>query len=505
MTKRELFLDSVLGAIALVALVFAAISLTWPAVRDLPLMLYEGFLAQQLGAFPYRDYFEMNAPGTVMLFSTLYLFTGGTDLVVRVADLLVLAGIAAFTGLALGRHGWRSGLLAASLFTSLYLSAGPENSLQREYLCLLPLAASAALIFRRRDLFGDRLYPLLLAGLMMGLVFTLKPPLILCWIPLFAYDLAVAADPREQWGRKLALVAGGALVPVLGATAWLAWHGALAPFLDMAAHYYPLYTRIDGTGVVVADGAGDFVKRYLLRTLPLLILSGAAPALLGIFAGATLPDRWLRAQNAAIAGLIAAATLYVPITGKFWLYHKLPLYYAFSLAAALLLSRSLQIPAGGTRMRDLAVAAALLTSVPLAQFANQLSFAQDARLAFRGPQIDQMVAYLRDHTTPFDSVMPLDTSTGAIHALYEARRPLYGRFIYDFHFYHHADLPYIADLRRQFLAQFTESRPTVILRCESWRPRQTGVSASFPELEAILRTRYSAVLESNGCTVLRRR
>lgn len=501
---RELLLDAALAAVVLVAVLLATLSLTWPAVRDLPLMLYEGFLAQDLGLFPYRDYFEMNAPGTVLLFSILYRITGGTDLALRCADLAWLAGIGFFSFLALGRHGWRSGLLAASLFGALFLSAGAENSLQREYLCILPLAVSVAMIFRRQDLFRGKLYPLLVAGLMMGLVFTLKPPLILCWIPLFACELAAEEERWKDWGKKLALVAAGALAPILVVMGWLAAHGALAPYLDMAANYYSLYTQIDGKGVVLTGGLGELWHRYVLRTLPLLAVAGVAPALLGLLAGSRLANRRLRLQNAAAAGLIVAAALYVPISVKFWLYHKIPITYALTLAAAMVLSRQLpESEREGGWLRDLVVAGALLVSLPLTQLINQMDYAQDARKAFRGPQLDQMIAYLRDHTTSADTILPMDTSTGAIHALYDLRRPLYGRFIYDFHLYHHAELPYIQDLRRQFLAQFSEGRPTVVLRCESWRPRQ-GESAGFPELEAILRSQYSAVLESNGCTVLRR-
>jgi hypothetical protein len=501
--QRELFRDFVLGAIALFALVFLAVGMSWQTVRDTPFLLYEGFLSQQLDIVPYRDYFEVNAPGTVLVFGVLQRLSGGGDLALRFVDLLVLAGICAFTFIVLGRHGWRSGLLACALFAGFELSTGPENALQREYLSLLPLAISLALVFRRSDLMRGQLYPLFLAGLMMGSVATIKPPLAICWIPLFAYDLFVAEPRFERWGRKLALVAAGALAPVILVVGWLAWRGALAPFVEMAVNYYPLYTQIDGNGAVLPQNVGEFLKRYLLRTLPLLAGAGAAPALLGLVAGAGFGDRLLRAQNAALAGLVAAAAFYVPISGKFWVYHRIPLFYALALAAALLFSTALERPAP-SRLRDLAVALALLASLPLAQLAIHFVTYWEGHNP-RGEQVEKMADYLRQHTTPADTILPLDVSTGAAHALLEARRPFYGRFITDFHFYHHHEELYMIALRRQFLAQFRDGQPTVILRCHSWRPRDPAGPEDFPELDAILRSEYAAVLETSGCTVLRRR
>ncbi len=140
------------------------------------------------------------------------------------------------------------------------------------------------------------------------------------------------------------------------------------------------------------------------------------------------------------------------------------------------------------------------------------AFAKDAA-DWRDGKIDEddqrqvlpLVRYLREQTTADETVGQLDTTAGALHALYLARRPLYGRFLNDFHFYHDAQNPYIAGLRRQFLAQFHEGKPSVLLQCKSWPPLGFSGSDGFPELAALVGRDYHTVLEAGDCAVLRHR
>jgi hypothetical protein len=506
----------VVAATAFFALAYLGLSLSWPVIHDLPILLYEGFLVADAGLFPYRDFFDFNPPGTVLLFSWLHRATGGAQPAIRLADLLVLAAIVGVTLRALSRFGARAGLFAGASFAAAYLATGPGNSLQREYLCVLPLAVSIALVFRPAA--GAREW--LLSGLMAGLVVTVKPPLAICWLPLLFHAARRGLRSGGGWRPILAapaLFAAGALPPVALVLLWLDRHQALGAYLAIARDYYPLYTQLDFDGVVHQGGAADLFERYVLKTLATAAKPLAFLAMLGVaavFAGKEREKEGAAgdagddlAAQAATLGAVALCTLvYVPIGGKFWLYHQIPFFYAISLCAALLVSGKVA-PAGGWRGRQaLILAAALAACLPYAQFAGHFrqwrsgGAGDNERL-----QVLPLADYLRGKATADDTVLPLDTTDGAVHALYLARRPLYGRFLYDFHFYHHPETAYVAGLRRLFLEQFAGGRPSMVLACASWRPSvKDEEPIPFAELDQLLAADFQEELLAGDCRVLRR-
>lgn len=493
------------GAAAALALAYLLLSLAWTPSNDLPVMLYEGFLVADLGRIPYRDFFEMNPPGTALAYAAIHQATGGAHWALRLVDLAVLAGIAAAACAALRRFGARSGLFASASFTALYLSTGPDNTLQREYLCVLLLGVSIALIFRGEGRQG--VAGCLAAGLLAGLAATVKPPLAICWLPLLAHAAGRAPGgwrDWRSWPRPAALFAAGGALPLALAALWLSRHGALAAYLDIVRGYYPLYARIDGRGIA-RQGLELVVHNYLLAA-PLLVGSPlVVAALLGGLAVRKSGDRRLAAEAATLAWVAVAALLYVAITGKFWLYHKVPLFYALSLGAALAASPRAPAAALGWRWARPAILAALLPSVTLVAFAGHLLEWRSGQAgAAEREQVLPMAEYLRTRTGPGDTFAPLDTATGAAHALYLARKPLYGAFVYDFHFYHHQRDPYILGLRRRFLAQFAGGEPDYLVECPGWRGGERGVPMDFPELRALEAAQYRVVLRAGDCRIRRR-
>ena len=670
----------VIAATAFFALASWGLSLSWPVIHDLPILLYEGFLVAEAGLVPYRDFFEFNPPGTVLLFSWLHQATGGAQPAIRLVDFLVLAAIVAATCSALSRFGARAGIFAGASFTAAYLATGPLNNLQREFLCVLPLALSIALVFRaaaggkewlvcglsaglvftvkpplaicwlpllvhavRRARGGgggwssylrppaffaggalpplvlvllwlDRnaalapyleivreYYPLytqlgfdgvlytgsmadlferyvgktlavaakplafpailgvaaalaskegkerstgtggenglaaqaaalggvaggkewLVCGLSAGLVFTVKPPLAICWLPLLVHAVRRARGGGGGWSSYLrppAFFAGGALPPLVLVLLWLDRNAALAPYLEIVREYYPLYTQLGFDGVLYTGSMADLFERYVGKTLAVAAKPLAFPAILGVAAAlaskegkerstGTGGENGLAAQAAALGGVAVCALAYVPIGGKFWLYHQIPFFYAISLCAALLVGGKVA-PPGGWRGRQVwLLAAALAACLPYGEFAGHFRqwrsgmAAENVRL-----QVLPMADYLRGQATAADSVLPLDTAAGAAHALYLARRPLYGRFLYDFHFYHHQESSYLAGLRRLFLDQFAGGRPSLIVSCRSWRPSVKGEApVPFRELDELLAADYREELRAGDCRVLRRR
>src|SRR5437867_2751862 len=82
-------------ALAAALLVVASFSLAWRIKHDTPLMAYIGFLVHGLGAVPYRDFFDMNLPGTHLFFAACDFLVGSSDVGYRAIDvgMLVLLGV----------------------------------------------------------------------------------------------------------------------------------------------------------------------------------------------------------------------------------------------------------------------------------------------------------------------------------------------------------------------------------------------------------------------------
>ena len=131
-----------LGAILLLE---AGLSLQWRMVHDAPLLSYVAWGMSTLGSVPYVDIFDMNAPGAYTFHVLVGHVFGFGDAGFRAADLLCLLLLSVFTWLAMRRFGRRVAFAACILFGLVYLGTGPDMSLQREYVALVPIAGAVLL------------------------------------------------------------------------------------------------------------------------------------------------------------------------------------------------------------------------------------------------------------------------------------------------------------------------------------------------------------------------
>ena len=81
-----------------------------------------------------------------------------------------------------------------------------------------------------------------------------------------------------------------------------------------------------------------------------------------------------------------------------------------------------------------------------------------------------------------------------------------GPFIYDFHFYHHVDRPYISSLRRDFMAELAARRPRFIIQILENKPWPVGdnTTREFPELKTFLEQNYEPVQQGPAYRILQR-
>jgi hypothetical protein len=491
---------SILGAVAW------KLSLDWPSIRDLPIMLYTALLWDRYGIVPHAGFFDMTLVGSYLSFLAIGKTFGYDATAVRWADLGCYLAIACLTIFAMRRAGWLTGWVAAALFGLAYLQSGPSISLQREYLMLIPVVAATTAATLATPLRWH--LPTLACGLGIGAAMTIKPQAIVAAAPLAAYLTTVAWHGRfgvaARGHAALAVVgwmSAGAGAVVAAMLALLAGLGALSAFVDIALHYLPLYSALSGTHELIP--AGERLGHLLTHGSRFgrhydWLLAGVAGA--GAFALAHRPGDPERRHAALFVGLAAAFAVYPSLAGKFWTYHWLPMVYWLVVCA------SLAAGAAGGKRRALigwaafaAFAGLLLLKFPPGRAFGSLLEAPDVRPV----TAEQIGDFLNERLLPGDTVQPMDWTKGAVvHGLLLAEAELATSFIYDFHFYHHVSNPYIRALRQRFLSELEAASPRYIVRSRVG-PFPTGpdTNRKFEGFRRLLKERYRKVVDTRAYAI----
>jgi hypothetical protein len=493
----------VLGALLVLE---ASFSLEWRMVHDAPILMYAAYGMTHFGYVPYVDFLDMNAPGTHYFSVLVGQLFGYGDVAFRLADLSMLALLLFLTWMTMRRFGRRAGLSGAILFGLLYLAGGQDMSLQREFVFLVPVAG-AVLAASSRGIPGT--WRWLVAGVLFGVAATIKPTSLIGLPAVVAFGIADARgseDGVRAWIRAPVFGAIGVLLPVALTALHLASLGALDDFVSMARNYWPLYTELSRTHVVVsgAERAGYLLGEWVDlggRTVWL------APALLGsvfVFAGSKRGSRERRLLLLLVA-LTASYCLYPVLGGKFWTYHWFP----FSYYAVLLASLALATPVRWKRLAWVPVAALVVAAAlgvrPPGVLIGQLKGYEWAHP--KAERADRIAGYLREELRPGDTVQPLDWTGGALHAMLLAEARLATPFIYDFHFCHHVSTEYVRALRERFVSALEADPPRFIIRTETMRPYVSGedTERTFRAVDDFVSRNYTTAHAGFGYRVYERK
>ncbi len=217
--------------LTLLLLAEAILSLNWRIAHDAPLLHYVAFLIDRYHDVPYRDVFETSMPGTFLFHLAIGKTLGYGDLAFRVVDAVWLGMLLAVTWGILARFGRRVAWAGVVLFGLAYFQHGPGQSLQRDYIAVLPMAAAVLLQTVHR---WNAPLRALGCGFLFGLAATIKPQLAL-GLPLLLAFLWVENRRETQrrkfrpWGHLFAAL-GGFLVPGLTCLLWLWLQGAWSAF-----------------------------------------------------------------------------------------------------------------------------------------------------------------------------------------------------------------------------------------------------------------------------------
>ncbi len=498
--------------LTLIALALAITSLSWPMMHDTPVVLYLSYLIDHFHLAPYRDFWDINLPGTYLVYALIGHLVGySNDMGLRVFDLAFLAALGAFTALWLKPLGWKVGWAAACLFALVYLSGGPGVVLQREYLALLPLMA-AVFIATRLPRLND-LARAGLVGLLFGLMATMKPHLALGFPVVAAFGTLYWRDRQAEWIRRgpallrLAAVAiVGLALPLAGMAAYMAASGVLPYYLDIALHYYPLYARVTGNLTILAS-PGARVQYLVINYLKLgrqwEWLIAAGPALMGVLTSGAATALHRR-QVSLLAWLAAAYSIYPLFSGQFFSYHWLPYVFCIVILAAVCatdLALALPRAARWAPAGALALAVALFTSLYPGVGANLAAYylGRPTVIDDQVSRADDMARQITARMQPGDVVQPLDwVDGGVLHALLIAKAKPATPYVADMLFYHDVSTPYIQRVRRDLLNRLSANPPRFVLDFQyvTWI-RGPDSASDFPELRLWLADHYRTAAAGN--------
>jgi hypothetical protein len=485
------------SAAVVLALFLSAKSLGYRPQHDVPMVLYPGWLFLQ-GEVPYKDIFDVNFPGSFLLYGMIGAVTGLSDVGLRIADLVVLATLC-WMGYRIMRHiSQRAAICGCAAFALIYLG---QNwwwlSLQREVFILLAVMAGATEVLKSEPDTGRRA-PIIL-GVLASCCVLIKPQSLLPFMWLMVFS---AKKGRFRWVDALAAFA----LPILGTLLYLSVSGALPYFVEMVRDYLPLYAQIGGNIVIMEPGDRIF---SLVRGLA--VISGMWP----LVAGGVLAGLYARAYGGSsnskramelMLGLAVCFWILPAFSGQFWLYHWLPLLFVSCLLLCVPLAPLLD----NVKLQSVGAVLLSATVILLSFYVLKPAFssATSAPGQPKAGRVDEMVDFLRSRLKPDDTIEPLDWTGGAVHAMLILRAKLPTRYMQDFYFYHHVSSPVIQRMRDEFVDGLERSQPRFVIQVlaedKPW-PSGRDTTREFPRLERFLSSSYMPVLEKPDFRILERR
>lgn len=234
--SRELWLLTAIGVLMLIA---GPLFVCMPVNSDTA--LYDVQASRIIhGGVLYRDVVEPNLPGVVWIHLAVRQLLGWSSEVMRVFDLLMLAGTAlVFSRMLTSRLQSSGYVLAVLLF---YLSCNEWCHCQRDVWMLLPVSLAVWMRLRKRSAARLANMAAVAEGFLWGVAFWIKPHVAIPAIAVIGTDIVTAANRSRRCIETL-FVIGGGLLAALPGVAWLVSTGAWEHFWEMMLEWNPEYMR----------------------------------------------------------------------------------------------------------------------------------------------------------------------------------------------------------------------------------------------------------------------
>ncbi len=471
--RMKAVLAAVLGA-CVVLLVYR--SLRWPLVNDVSLMHYISFLMDH-GLVPYRDFSDINFPGSFLVDWLAVHTFGGTALASRIFD-LALMGVASLAILAIAwPYGRFAGVFAACLLILFHGRDGMGQLGQRDMTLAVLLLLAYSFVFhalRRQAMRSGSVWAMAMFGLSAGMATMIKPTAA-AYAAVLLWMAAVTLRRRgDDVAVRLVAATIGLAVPMVAACAWL-WHvQALAAFWESISQVTPYYI-----------GLGRRSFAYLLETClsPSLQLLGALAAAI-----AWKRRSWRTFEGGAlIAGVVLGVAAYV-LQAKGYAYHRYPLVALLLTWVGIELTAALR-ERGGLRM--VGVVGLVFGGVVLAPLY--------LRTAMRTQWSESMIAAIRSDLTALGGaklsgrVQCIDSISGCGTVMYEMGLMPATGLVSDFLVFGPAEKRVVRENRERFGREM-KTRPPQVIVVTSWlhllNVGDYRKSETWPEFAAYLQANY---------------
>lgn len=499
---------------ALVATALLLPSLLYPFGRDQAVFAYVGSVMAR-GGMPYRDAWDLKPPGIYLAYACLASFAPNHGLglmhLLRIADLVIVAGIAVLLAGIARRCGYpEAAIAAAGWYACLYLQGGYWGLAQAEAWANLVVLGSILLCLEASEHTPRSRW--LAIGVLGGMGALLKFTTVLPLVPFLLHAVR-KETPQHRFASTATSLAGLAL-PLAAAGLWLAVNGALASYVEIQRGFVAPYTQLSASSPIQH-------LAHVVRFTGQWLTSIWLPALLAIYASV----RAIRARTAAtrLLTMLAGGLLAVWIQDKYFGYHWLTVLPAVSLLAAI---GSVQL----CRLSHLSGRAipvlSLLGVVVWAGIALGSNYRDAARVALGNLSYSQWLIrfghpgagdnsfladswaadYVRQHTQPGDSVLVWGFEP-AVYLLANRRPP--SRYFFNVAI----TAPFVpASWRREFLDDVRANPPELVLCVRKdavpWASGRTDDSVaqlqSWAELREWLKQGYQFERQIEDFAVYRR-
>ncbi|NUM55048.1 MAG: hypothetical protein HUU46_15490 [Candidatus Hydrogenedentes bacterium] len=495
------------------SLLFLAIlwkSMSWETLLDTPMFTYSGFLMDEYGMAPMRDFFTYNMPGTHVLFRWLYHFFGSGVLGMRLADTTLLAIVLGCFALVLRPFGWRVAWAGAVLFGIVHVTLGMHCYLQRDFIGLIPLqlaVLSATMWFGRRPRARW-----VATGFFVGALALVKPHLMIGGLVLYAYLVLRANDggasAKRYWTWRAIAIAGwcwlGGLVPVLWMAAYLAYYGQLVEFIKVLIDYFPMHADISGDNTVFEPGGKiPYLLSHLFAAKAwdnVHFALGAGSGIALFLSSPTLAPE-LKKYGSLLAALGIAYLLYPAIGARFYDHHYYPFLLLSTVWAAFCMYRwSADTP---LRVRAFSLGISIYVVAGML-YVNYNELLQPPSRSTGYYRTQRIAAWLQPRVQSGDTVQPIEWAYGGIsHALLLTKSKLATHTLWGEVLFHHVSHPFVQELRQDFMDQLKSSRPRFVIRSKTAFDYVRGddCTEKFPEFDAYLAENYFVALETKDFVI----
>ena len=465
--------------------------LQWPMMREAHFLHYIAYLINEHNFAPYRDVLETSWFGTFLFHMAIGKIFGYTSIAFRTGDIFFLATLLFVTWKILRRLDIWLAWVGTLSFGLTYLHYGPANTLQRDYVLLLPIAT--ALLIALQTTWRSELRALII-GICFGAATSIKPHAII-GLPVILFFLHSQSNTERSVLHSLLYCGFGGFATLGLGLLWL-WHtNGLDAFIDMTLHYLPLYQDLNGAHEMqtTSERLHNMLRwwKYFLWDWPYAILIGLLYSWFN-----TEKKSQQRSLIFTLAALTACYNIYPLVSGKFWDYHWIPYSYFAVLSTCALL-----LPARNKTWRGNLLSLCLIVFFLRTLGAQYLPWPglQEQINHYPDIAIDQtfekeVSRFIKQHLKPAEKIQIVEQGGPSTLYLLQADAELATPYLGSFMFLHHINKPYVQNAQQDFLQRLQEKPPTLFLVMTDFtRPSGINTISEIPGLQDFLHSHYKVI------------